>query len=235
MPSFSLAALTVLDLAPPAQIDVGAACGYQQVGLRLLPAMPGGVAYPLMEDEAGLKETLGRRLPPLLNLAGDFREDLPLRSDGPVVAPVPGALAIQEYLARVEWLGRRGDPVAYARHLRRSPLPGLDPAQALVQYALGDRVVPNPTTAALVRAGALGDRTVVVRTDRVVRASGAEWPDPHGFLLAVRAPGLIGRVAMLAQEQVARFLRDEGETLWIPESLSSAGPDSRFLTSDSDF
>jgi hypothetical protein len=181
-----------------------------------------------------VKEALGRRAPPLLNLGGDFREDLPLRGDGPVVAPVSGALAIQEYLARVEWLGRRADPVAYARHLRRAPLPGLDPAHVLVEYALGDRVVPNPTTAALVRAGALGDRTVVVRTDRVVRASGAEWPDPHGFLLAVRAPGLVGRVAMLAQEQVARFLKDEGETVWIPESLSSAGPDSRFLSSDSD-
>src|SRR3954467_11268176 len=60
MPSFSLAALTVLELAPPALIDVAAACGYQQVGLRLLPAMPGGVAYPLMEDQAGLKETLAR-------------------------------------------------------------------------------------------------------------------------------------------------------------------------------
>src|SRR3954453_1929785 len=60
MPSFSLAALTVLELAPPALIDVAAACGYQQVGLRLLPAMPGGIAYPLMEDEAGLKETLAR-------------------------------------------------------------------------------------------------------------------------------------------------------------------------------
>src|SRR3981189_2609389 len=60
MPSFSLAALTRLDLAPPGWIDVAAACGYQQVGLRLLPAMPGGVAYPLMEDEAGLKETLAR-------------------------------------------------------------------------------------------------------------------------------------------------------------------------------
>lgn len=60
MPSFSLAALTVLELAPPAMIDVAAACGYQQVGLRLLPAMPGGVAFPLMEDEAGLRETLAR-------------------------------------------------------------------------------------------------------------------------------------------------------------------------------
>lgn len=60
MPSFSLAALTVLDLAPPAQIDLAATCGYQQVGLRLLPAMPGGIAYPLMDDATALKQTLAR-------------------------------------------------------------------------------------------------------------------------------------------------------------------------------
>jgi hypothetical protein len=180
-----------------------------------------------------VKDALGRQSPPLLNLAGDFREDLPLRGDGPVVAPVPGALGIQEYLARVEWLGRRADPVAYARHLRRAPLPGLEPARVLVQYALGDRVVPNPTTATLVRAGELGDRTVLVRTDRVARAIGAEWLDPHGFLLAVRAPGLVGRVAMLAQEQLARFLRDEGETLWAPGGLSFSGPDDRYLETPS--
>ena len=60
MPSFSLAALTVLELAPPALIDVAAACGYEQVGIRLLPAAPGGLAYPLMDDKAALKETLIR-------------------------------------------------------------------------------------------------------------------------------------------------------------------------------
>lgn len=60
MPSFSLAALTVLELAPPALVDVAAACGYEHVGIRLLPATPGGVAYPLMDDEASLKETLAR-------------------------------------------------------------------------------------------------------------------------------------------------------------------------------
>ena len=32
MPTFSLAALTVLELAPPALIDVAAACGYDHVG-----------------------------------------------------------------------------------------------------------------------------------------------------------------------------------------------------------
>ena len=60
MPQFSLAALTVLELAPPALVDVAAASGYQHVGLRLLPATPGGPAYPLMDDELGLKETLAR-------------------------------------------------------------------------------------------------------------------------------------------------------------------------------
>jgi sugar phosphate isomerase/epimerase len=60
MPAFSLAALTVLELAPPALIDVAVACGYDAVGIRLLPAMPGGIAYPLMDDEAALKETLAR-------------------------------------------------------------------------------------------------------------------------------------------------------------------------------
>lgn len=60
MPKFSLAALTALDLAPPALIDVAAACGYEHVGLRLLPAMAGGIAYPLMDDQAACKETLAR-------------------------------------------------------------------------------------------------------------------------------------------------------------------------------
>ncbi|TAI65538.1 sugar phosphate isomerase/epimerase [Bradyrhizobium sp. Leo170] len=60
MAPFSLAALTVLELAPPALIDVAAACGYDHVGLRLLPAVPGGIAYPLMDNEAELKETIAR-------------------------------------------------------------------------------------------------------------------------------------------------------------------------------
>jgi sugar phosphate isomerase/epimerase len=60
VPSFSLAALTALELAPPQLIDVAAACGYDHVGIRLLPATPGGVAYPLMDDEASLKEAITR-------------------------------------------------------------------------------------------------------------------------------------------------------------------------------
>jgi hypothetical protein len=61
VPSFSVAALTVLELAPPGLIDIAAACGYDHVGIRLLPATPGGIAYPLMEDKAGLRETIARQ------------------------------------------------------------------------------------------------------------------------------------------------------------------------------
>ena len=60
MPKYSLAALTVLELAPPELIDVAAACGYDHVGIRLLPAVAGGLAYPLMDDLAKLKETIAR-------------------------------------------------------------------------------------------------------------------------------------------------------------------------------
>jgi hypothetical protein len=175
-----------------------------------------------------VREALRRRSPSLLNLADDFREDVPLRGEGPIVSPAPGALAIQEHLARVEWLGRRADPVAYARHLRRSPLPGLEPARVLVQWALDDRVVPNSTTAALVRTGELGDRSVLIRSDRVARAAGVDWPDPHGFLLNVRAPGLFGKVALAAQEQLARFLRDDGEAVWAPTGLTPSGAERLF-------
>jgi hypothetical protein len=157
-----------------------------------------------------VREALTRRSPSLLNLPGDFREDLPGRGEPPVVTPAPGALAIQEYLARVAWLGRRGDPVAYAPHLRRSPLPGLEPARVLVQFALGDGVVPNATTAAIVRAGGLGDRTLAFRAD-CPAATTASAAEPHGFLLALGAPTPWAEMARAAQEQVARFLLDDGE------------------------
>jgi sugar phosphate isomerase/epimerase len=60
MTIFSLAALTVLELAPPEMIELAARCGYEKVGLRLLPATPGGIAYRLMDDAPRLRETLAR-------------------------------------------------------------------------------------------------------------------------------------------------------------------------------
>ena len=55
---YSLSYLTCLDQPPPRAIQVAAATGYQCVGLRLLPASPGGIAHRLMDDPHGLSETL---------------------------------------------------------------------------------------------------------------------------------------------------------------------------------
>jgi hypothetical protein len=170
-----------------------------------------------------VRDALAQRSPPLLNLPGDFREDLPGAGGAAITAPAPGALAIQEYLARALWLGRRGDPVAYAPHLRRTPLPGVEPARVLVQFAVGDGVVANATTAALVRAGDLGDRTVAF-LPACADAAGHAAPEPHGFLLALGAARPWAEIARAAQEQAARFLDDDGETVPPVNGAWARGP-----------
>lgn len=56
----SLAHLTVLELPPPQVVETAAAAGYTHAGIRLLPSAPGGLAYPLMDDPALLRETRRR-------------------------------------------------------------------------------------------------------------------------------------------------------------------------------
>jgi sugar phosphate isomerase/epimerase len=57
---FSLAYLTAAPLSPPDTISLAADIGYSHVGLRLLPAAPGGDFAPLMTDAALLRETQAR-------------------------------------------------------------------------------------------------------------------------------------------------------------------------------
>ncbi|WP_213881816.1 sugar phosphate isomerase/epimerase [Pseudomonas sp. dw_358] len=47
---FSLAALTVLELSPPAMVEAAARAGYSHVGLRLEPATAEEYHFPLMAD-----------------------------------------------------------------------------------------------------------------------------------------------------------------------------------------
>ncbi|QCI65946.1 sugar phosphate isomerase/epimerase family protein [Phreatobacter stygius] len=47
---YSLAHLTLLDLSPTELVHAAAKTGYQFIGLRLLPASPGGRCYRLMDD-----------------------------------------------------------------------------------------------------------------------------------------------------------------------------------------
>ena len=56
----SLAQLTALPCSPPALVQLAADAGCGACGIRLLPATPGGAAYPLMSDAPMLRETLAR-------------------------------------------------------------------------------------------------------------------------------------------------------------------------------
>jgi Bacterial Ig-like domain len=119
-----------------------------------------------------------------------FQEQLPLRGEGPVTATVPGALAIQDFLAKTTWLSRPGSPETFAPLIR--------PERVLVQVAFADQTVPNPTSYTLVDAGNLWSRTSLYRNDRTAQAA----INPHGFLIDPRFP----TAAAQAQTQIAAFL-----------------------------
>jgi hypothetical protein len=117
-----------------------------------------------------------------------------------VRTPAPGALAIQEYFALATWLNRSGSPEAYAPLLRATP-PGGSPAGAksvLLQVAHGDQTVPNPTSATLIAAGRLFDRTALYRNDRTAQAA----RNPHSFLLDPSFP----EGFLPGQRQISEFL-----------------------------
>lgn len=56
-PDFSLAHLTVLDLAPPEMVRVAARTGYRSVGLRLIAVNDTTPGYPLMHDPQMMRAT----------------------------------------------------------------------------------------------------------------------------------------------------------------------------------
>lgn len=58
---YSLAQLIALPCSPPQMIRLAADTGCSAVGVRLLPASPGGTHYPLMDDAPMRRETLARQ------------------------------------------------------------------------------------------------------------------------------------------------------------------------------
>jgi hypothetical protein len=151
-------------------------------------------------------EQLKQRQPPLLN--GES-ESIPLHGEPPEREPAPGALAIQSYFDRAEWLTQPANPVAFAPYVRQLPLAGVGPKAVLYQWAVGDHTVPNPTTAALLAAGQLQPASVLFRHDVLGPGLPDRFRDPHAFLTWTAFPEVhaIGRAA---QEQVARFFLSGG-------------------------
>jgi hypothetical protein len=155
-------------------------------------------------------DQLKRRQPPLMNGEQDFTESIPLPGEAPVREPAAGALDIQAYFDRAEWLSQPANPVAFAPYLKQAPLLGVGVKAVLYQWAVGDRTVPNPTTAALLRAGGLLPVSSLYRHDPA--GVSERFKNPHGFLVWTAFPEVyaIGRAA---QEQVARFFVSGGRQI----------------------
>jgi hypothetical protein len=128
----------------------------------------------------------------------------------PVTDPVAGAMAIQQVIENAEWVTQSSNAVAYAPHLRKAPLPGVDPKAVLFLFARGDQSIPNPLNTALIRAGDLAGRTTFYLHDLAYAENPTLPPDPHGFLVASTPGGqlVFGAIARGAQEQIATYFEE---------------------------
>jgi hypothetical protein len=137
-----------------------------------------------------------------------FNENEPLRNEPIRVDTVPGASAIQKGLDNTEWAQNAANPVAYAEHVT---------APVIIQFARGDKTVPNPTTTAILRAGHLGGRATLYRNDLAFAANPAATnKNPHTFLTDLGNPQRAG-VALGAQAQMATFFASDGSVTIDPD------------------
>ena len=149
-----------------------------------------------------------------------FNENMPLRDQPIVLNNVPGAMAIQQALDRFQWVQQAGNPVSYAAHIRKHPLPGNGAKPVIVQFAKGDMTVPNPTASALIRAGDLEDRATFFRNDLVVASVASAPKNPHTFLTRIDITSLplpVVQLAVAAQQQIATFFVSRGTVTIDPD------------------
>jgi len=198
-----------------------------RAGVLTVPAA--GLEYGRLSpvNRPGFGSLLDARVPSLINAGGltsvggvallppFFNENLPQDGEPPVVNAVPGAVAIQDVIDRAEWLG--ASPASYAPYLRRTPLPGIPVRPILIQLTKGDYQIPNPSTAAMLRAGDLADTATFYRHDRAYAADQTRMKDPHTFLIRTDTANMRS-IALAAQRQVATFLASDGVEVINPDA-----------------
>jgi len=200
-----------------------------------VPNVPGGSITEIARISPAFRVltaiALVSRAPSLINLppvAGlpfpfnlQFNENMPLRDLPPVINTVAGAADIQTYIDRAQWATQAGNPVSYAAHIRKQPLPGHTAKPVIVQFAQGDVTVPNPTTTAILRAGGLADRATRFRNDLAYAVNSGVGKNPHTFLSNI-GNGVQAPYAVMAQTQMAIFFATGGALTIDPDG--AAGP-----------
>jgi hypothetical protein len=174
---------------------------------------------------------LASRVPSLINVGGTtFNENMPLRNQPAVINDVPGAIEIQQLFENTEWVSQSSNPVAYAPHFQQQPLDGVPAKSVIIQFAKGDKSMPNPLTTAMFRAGDLADRSTFYRNDLAFNdptrnPTGVEVSkDPHAFLLfnpfvapaVLNFPGVFD-ITLGAQQQIAEFFASGGALVIDPD------------------
>jgi hypothetical protein len=188
--------IEIVRLSPVFRVLGAIALASRQPALLNLPPLPPPVPFPF-------------------NLV--FNENIPLRNQPPVINTVPGALAIAERFDRTQWVSQSGNPVSYAPFIRKEPLHGNAAKPVIFQFAKGDMTVPNPTTSAILRAGALADRATYFRNDLAFAHDPAVGKNPHTFLTNIFGAG--ASYAVAAQRQIATFFSSNGATTIDPDGL----------------
>lgn len=183
-------------------------------------------------SRAAVGAALRDRVPSLLNPAGAplitslggvavgapfFNENLPARNVPPVVNNVDGALALQDWFERVEWLSNTGAAGAFAPYVRMTPIAGISARPLLFLVARGDQNVPNTSTADLMRAGLLADRMTLYRHD--LFNDRALFKNPHSVLIRTDNTVMLD-VAKLAQDEVAAFFKSGGASTIDPDGAA---------------
>jgi dienelactone hydrolase len=197
-----------------------------------VPNVPGGPITeiarlsPVFRPLVGI--TLATHVPSLINVADatgiSFNENIPLRNVAPLTNDIVGAMDIQKYIDRSEWVQQHGSPVSYAPYIRKHPMHGNAAKPVIIQFAKGDQTVPNPTATAIIRAGDLADRATFYRNDLAFAANSAIPKNPHTFLtnIALTAGNPSAQaIAVAAQTQIATFFATFGATVIDPDG---AGP-----------
>lgn len=198
----------------------GGIYGVQLLGLEPdiragVPNVPGGPIIEIARLSPSFRPLVGiallTRVPSLYNAAPNasftnFVENMPLRNQPPVTA-TPDQTAIQQVIEDTEWAQQAANPAAYAPFVSRP---------VIIQFARGDKTVPNPTTSAILRAGHLAGRATLFRNDLAFATiPGYTVRNPHTFLTNVTGAG--APFAFAAQQQIATFFASDGAVTVDPD------------------